>query len=194
MGFVLTNEYMPHYTYNDYVEWEGNWELINGFPYAMSPSPTWKHQRINVNIVSQLDRLLNKNKCNCSAILATDWIVEDDTVLQPDVSVTCKPVEGNFIINTPEIIFEILSPSNIKMDKGMKFEIYQLKGVLFYIIVDPALETFQIFQLIKGKYVKQESNKNIFEFKLNICSVKFDFSKIWPSKIGYKGISIKNRI
>lgn len=27
------------YTYNDFRLWEGNWELVNGYPYAMSPSP-----------------------------------------------------------------------------------------------------------------------------------------------------------
>ena len=31
------HEYLPHYTYEDYCMWEGNWELIDGIPYAMSP-------------------------------------------------------------------------------------------------------------------------------------------------------------
>lgn len=25
------------YTYEDYLLWKGNWELVNGFPYAMAP-------------------------------------------------------------------------------------------------------------------------------------------------------------
>ncbi|KHF29799.1 hypothetical protein LR68_01584 [Anoxybacillus sp. BCO1] len=32
------------YTYADYIQWEGQWELINGKAYNMSPSPTWEHQ------------------------------------------------------------------------------------------------------------------------------------------------------
>jgi len=27
---------LPHYTYSDYENWEGQWELIDGIPYAMS--------------------------------------------------------------------------------------------------------------------------------------------------------------
>ncbi|HZH65515.1 MAG TPA: hypothetical protein VEY10_11550 [Flavisolibacter sp.] len=37
---------LPYYTYEDYVQWEGKWELIDGIPHAMSPAPTPKHQII----------------------------------------------------------------------------------------------------------------------------------------------------
>jgi hypothetical protein len=33
---------LPYYTYEDYVQWEGKWELIDGIPYAMSPAHTPK--------------------------------------------------------------------------------------------------------------------------------------------------------
>jgi hypothetical protein len=36
-------QYLPEYTYDDYKKWEGNWELIEGIPYAMSPPPKRKH-------------------------------------------------------------------------------------------------------------------------------------------------------
>jgi len=32
-------EDLPHYTYDNYVQWEGRLELICGVPHAMSPSP-----------------------------------------------------------------------------------------------------------------------------------------------------------
>ena len=35
----LVQKILPHYTYEDYTIWEGRWELIDGFPIAMSPSP-----------------------------------------------------------------------------------------------------------------------------------------------------------
>ena len=37
---------LPHYTYSDYLNWEGQWELIEGIPYAMNPLPIPKHLRI----------------------------------------------------------------------------------------------------------------------------------------------------
>jgi hypothetical protein len=32
---------LPHYTYVEYEQWEGQWELIEGIPYAMSPLPSF---------------------------------------------------------------------------------------------------------------------------------------------------------
>ncbi len=32
---ALKAEYLPHYTYDDYIQWKGDWELIYGVPYAM---------------------------------------------------------------------------------------------------------------------------------------------------------------
>ncbi|MBI4377702.1 MAG: hypothetical protein HY578_01250 [Nitrospinae bacterium] len=50
-------DYIPRYTYNDYVKWEGRWELIEGMAYAMVPSPTIGHQLIGKNILIQLVEL-----------------------------------------------------------------------------------------------------------------------------------------
>ena len=36
---ALKVEDLPHYTYDDYVQWEGRWELIKGIPFAMVPAP-----------------------------------------------------------------------------------------------------------------------------------------------------------
>lgn len=41
---------LPHYTYEDYRQWERQWELIDGIPFAMSPAPTPRHQLIVGNI------------------------------------------------------------------------------------------------------------------------------------------------
>jgi len=35
----VAHKYLPNYTYEDYCQWEGQWELIEGIPYAMSPLP-----------------------------------------------------------------------------------------------------------------------------------------------------------
>ncbi len=46
--------YMPNYTYEDYKEWEGKWELISGVPFSMAPGPTKRHQMIIGYIFSEL--------------------------------------------------------------------------------------------------------------------------------------------
>src|SRR5664279_4275784 len=61
-------EDLPHYTYDDYVQWEGRWELIYGVAHAMSPSPGISHQSISQHIASQLDRALeNCRRNHCPA-------------------------------------------------------------------------------------------------------------------------------
>jgi len=34
------------YTWDDYISWDGRWEIINGKAYDMSPAPYPKHQRV----------------------------------------------------------------------------------------------------------------------------------------------------
>ncbi len=37
-------KYIPNYTLTDYRRWEGDWELWDGIPVSMSPSPFGTHQ------------------------------------------------------------------------------------------------------------------------------------------------------
>jgi hypothetical protein len=52
---------LPHYTYADYKHWEGNWELIEGIPYAISPAPLPKHQYIASNLTGELRNAVKKS-------------------------------------------------------------------------------------------------------------------------------------
>ena len=45
---------IEYYTYEDYKLWEGDWELIRGFPVAMAPSPVILHQYIASMFVYEL--------------------------------------------------------------------------------------------------------------------------------------------
>src|SRR5688500_2198297 len=135
--FVKKIAYIPQYTYADYIQWEGRWELINGIPYAMTPLPSLKHQNISGNIHHQLKNILS-GCLDCTPMLPVDWKVKEDMILQPDNSVICYPLpDENYIIKAPVLIFEILSPSTATKDKEIKYEIYQKQGVKYYIIVEP---------------------------------------------------------
>ena len=45
--------YVPHYTVSEYARWEGDWELIDGVPIAMSPSPFGPHERVGSELSRQ---------------------------------------------------------------------------------------------------------------------------------------------
>ena len=62
---------LPYYTFEDWINWEGKWELIEGIPYAMSPAPLPKHQFIALNLASEFRIALRKCK-DCKAYLPLD--------------------------------------------------------------------------------------------------------------------------
>lgn len=178
MGLKLEN--LPKHTYADYLQWEGKWELIYGVPYAMSPSPARTHQNINVNLVYYLNHLAGLC-AGCEAIMSFDWKISEETVLQPDASVTCGKHNENYLEDAPEIIFEILSPSSLFKDKHTKYDIYEQEGVKYYILINPKNKSAIINVLKEGKYIPEIEilEKGIYNFTLSKCTFDFDFSKIW---------------
>jgi len=175
-------EHLPHYTYEDYKNWEGQWEIIHGIPYAMSPMPMIRHQHVSSRIAWQLEELFKDCK-HCKALLPVDWKIGPDTIVQPDNSVIChEPEHEAYITKAPKIIFEILSPSTAKKDMGIKFELYEQEGVSYYIIVDADDNIAKVYELKEGRYIKlcDASNEKVI-FNVQECdkSVEFDFGKIW---------------
>lgn len=95
----LKVQFRPNYTYEDYRQWEGSWELIDGIPYAMSPSPTYNHQIVSESIAVMLREKLKDCK-KCKSVMALDLRIKnegDNNALCPDNSVICKDVIGDFI-------------------------------------------------------------------------------------------------
>ena len=170
--------YIESYTKYDYDKWEGEWELIYGYPYAMAPSPMFNHQYVNMKISRQLDESLDE--CNsCYALFETDIEFSDDTILKPDSMVICYEPQ-NRLNKAPEIIFEIISKSTIKRDERLKFEIYQNEGVKYYILVYPDVRKAKVYKLKDGKYIKvSDFSSEKYEFVLDKCKIEFDFNFIW---------------
>jgi Uma2 family endonuclease len=112
------HKYLPHYTLEDYKKWEDDWELIEGIPYALA-SPSFKYQRIVGKNFRYLDEYLEENCPDCLVGLDTDYIVSEDTVLRPDVFITCEPVEDR-LLKSPAVVFEVVSPSTREKTKNLK--------------------------------------------------------------------------
>lgn len=180
MGFALKSEHLPEYTYEDYLKWEGNWELINGVPYAMSPGPSIEHQRISTRIAVTLNEVL-EGCAKCEALIPVDWKINEHTVVQPDVSVICQESgNSNYLDFAPTVVFEILSGSTAKKDRGLKYQLYEQEGVKYYVIISPHDKVAEVYELIGKKYeLKLKSGSGEFQFNLGECVADVDFSKIW---------------
>ncbi len=177
---AIKKEYLPNYTYEDYKNWEGNWELIYGVPYAMSPAPMIKHQAISNRIARYLEESLQDCEA-CQALLPVDWKIDDSTVVQPDNLIICHtPTNEAYIKKAPKVIFEILSKSTAVVDKNLKYELYEKEGVSYYIIVDPNESIAKVYELKDGRYIKLcDAYEDSVDFDLNECAFTFDFAKIW---------------
>lgn len=170
--------YTEHYSLKDYEMWKGDWELIHGEPYSMSPSPSISHQRLEKKILLQLDREL-KECSQCEALSEVDWTVSNETVVRPDVLIACN-IQGEKLTKTPEMIVEIISPSTARRDELLKFELYENEGVGIYVLVYPDEKKAKAYRLVNGHYLKiGDFSQNTLEFRIGSCSVSLNFSVIW---------------
>lgn len=179
MGIALPAD-LPHYSYDDYVRWEGRWELIGGIPYAMSPSPTFAHQRVSTRIAVALEEAL-EGCPRCQAVQDFDWKLNEHTVVCPDNLVIChEPENQNYLTRAPVLIFEILSPSTASRDEGLKLRLYEAEGVRWYVIANPEERVAKIYRLHEGRYVKEaDVSRESFDFDLDHCRVGIDFARLW---------------
>ncbi len=170
--------YREYYTKDDYVHWEGDWELVDGIAYAMSPSPMVTHQFINMKIARQLDEKLDNCKF-CHALFETDIEFNDDTIIRPDTIVICyEPQER--LNRTPDIVFEVTSKSTVKKDEILKFDLYEKEGVKYYALVYSDGKKVKLYKLENYKYVKiGDFHDETYLFELDKCSIVFDFGFIW---------------
>jgi Uma2 family endonuclease len=170
---------IEYYSYDDYKHWEGNWELIDGIAYAMSPAPMVNHQRLATSIISAFYNQLNDCK-ECEVLGEVDYKVSDDTVLRPDIVLTCGETNKNYLTKAPKIVVEIISPSTAPRDEKYKFAIYEREKVIYYILVYPDDLKAKIYKLKGSTYDKEGDFLNeVYEFEDIQCSIKLDFDKVF---------------
>ncbi|MFP4035590.1 MAG: Uma2 family endonuclease, partial [Desulfovermiculus sp.] len=100
------HEQLEEYTATDYEQWQGDWELIQGRPVAMTPSPGFLHQRVCLQIARRLDEQLEECP-QCTVVFETDWHVATDTVVRPDIMVLCDQVQEK-VSQRPDLIVEVV--------------------------------------------------------------------------------------
>lgn len=169
---------LPNYTYDDYRQWKGRWEIIDGIPFAMSPMPSPKHQRIASSLSRLFENTLAENKnCSCSVYQPIDVKIEETTVVNPDLLIVCQPINKQFLDFPPNLVVEILSPSTRLKDRNSKYTLYERFGIRYYLIIDPDKETIEVYRLNSaGVYELVDTA----EFQLtDDCNISPDLSKIW---------------
>jgi Uma2 family endonuclease len=169
----------PRYSINDYRHWQGDWELINGYPYAMSPSPYSQHQLMasSFEFTFQMSLREKKSHCKCQIFHELDWIINEENIVRPDVAIVCVPVEKKgFITHPPVLIVEVFSDASRMKDRNLKFRLYESAGVKYYLMGDPDTGEIEVFELIDNQY-KEVHNPEIFYLHKG-CELNIDLGDI----------------
>jgi len=156
-------DYNGTWTYKDYKDWElkpgERYEIIDGVAYAMS-APNTEHQRISMFLSGKFFVYLEGKTCQPFAApydvrLFYKEDESDNTVVQPDLIVVCdqKKLGKEGCRGAPDLVIEILSPSNTAIEMNRKLNIYRKAGVPEVWIIDPEEKQDDVYHLVDNRYV-----------------------------------------
>ena len=123
-------------------------ELIGGNVVAMSPRPSFNHNRVASNIFRIFDNHLYGKKCTPIAD-GMDLFLDGDNQFVPDFMVVCDPdkIKPDGIHGAPDLVVEVLSPSTARNDKTRKKDLYARCGVREYWLVGPEDKSIEVYHL-----------------------------------------------
>lgn len=152
------------YSYSNYLNWlfPERVELIKGKIFKMSPAPSRVHQEVAGSIFLNLGIFLKDKPCKVySAPFDVRFPKESKadkdvyTVLQPDICVICdkSKLDARGCIGAPDLVVEVLSPGNTKMELLNKYRVYEEFGVKEYWVVSQSDQNILIYTLNEmGKF------------------------------------------
>lgn len=148
------------FTWQNYQSWNDDerWELIDGEPYAMTPAPMPRHQRVLARLGQAFERFFDGRLC-VPFPAPIDVHLSDLDVVQPDISVVCNKdqIRRTHIEGAPALIVEVLSPSTEAYDRVRKMKLYAEKGVREVWLVTPYPWLVEVYVLAGGKYVLESA-------------------------------------
>jgi Uma2 family endonuclease len=156
----------------------------------MSPAPSRIHQEIVIELAYQLKNYIKLNNGPCKVYTAPfDVVLKNDdedaghskNIVQPDISVICdkNKLTDKGCTGSPDMIVEIISPSNSRDDYIKKLNLYEQFKVREYWIVNPINKSILVYTLSENGY----EMPNIYTFsnkvKVNIWdNLEIDFTTL----------------
>ena len=133
-------------------------EIIDGRHYV-TPAPSPYHQAVGLRLAYELMRLVEKTGRGRVFISPIDVHLAPGTVVQPDLVVlrprTRSIVGDTKLTGVPDLLIEVLSPSNRRYDCQVKRERYERAGVREFWIVDPEARSIEQLVLRGGAYASR---------------------------------------
>ena len=183
---MLTVEKKKKYTADDYMMLEEGapFQLIN-YDLVMSPSPIPVHQVVSMRLIQAISNFLDSKNDNGFLVSAPmDVKFDEGNVLQPDILYITEErkteIIKDFITGAPDLVIEILSPSNAYYDLRQKKDIYEKYSVKEYIVIDPVQENADLYALKEGAYyLHQKATKDEQLNSVLLQGLKIDLSTLF---------------
>lgn len=152
---ILTIDKTKKWNEDDYEQLDEDvkCEIIDA-ELIMTPAPLTNHQRISREIFL---KILNSSKGEGELFYAPiDVYFNNHNIFQPDLVYVKQEnlaiIQEKGIIGAPDLIIEIISPSNSYIDRYVKKAKYEQFEVQEYWIADPGNKTLEIYNLIENQY------------------------------------------
>ena len=155
-------------------------EIVQG-EHFVNPAPNLYHQEISRHIQFQLYTEIELAGLGKVIDAPVDLQLSNHDIVQPDLVIVLRErvhiLTPTKIEGVPDLVIEILSPSNPDHDLRTKRKLYQTHGIPEYWIVSP--EEHQVLQLIldEGKYVESIQSSSITMRAAPQASV--DLTRVW---------------
>ena len=144
-------------------------QVINN-QFYMSPSPTFDHFSIAREIFRQLDSFVIENNLGEAIYAPVDVYLGNKNAVQPDVFFLSHAnrdfIKKDGVYGAPDLIVEVLSPSNRNADLIKKKVVYEEFGVKEYFIINPDDKSVLCYYLKDGKYAEPKKQKAKFISKI----------------------------
>jgi len=171
---------LPHSPYRE--------EVLQG-RLVVSPSPSTLHQDTVGALVELLRAHARKAKLGRVLPGPTDVVLSETDVAVPDlvfVAVARRDlVQPRGIFGPPDLVLEVLSPSDPRRDTDTKRRMYARYGVTHYWIVDPEQRRLWLFRLAEpGKYecVGEYAGDETFRAE-PFPELDIPLTQVWPPEL-----------
>ena len=121
------------------------WELIDGVFYQMAAAPSIKHQDVSRNLIVRIEPHISRRRLGVLYHAPAAVLLPGETAVEPDLFYVRRERSRIFTDRAcegpPDLVVEIVSPSNRRHDLERKRELYARHGVPEYWLLEPDDET-----------------------------------------------------
>jgi Uma2 family endonuclease len=174
-------------TYEEWLEMpvtqDGREEVVNGEIRIMPPNKT-PHPYVVDDLAAAFRSQLDRRRARC--IGSTFGLVirkEPLTCRSPDIAIFERSTmveQDGYIHSAPQLVIEVLSPSETRKEIGEKLLDYERIGVEEVWLVSPEARTVEVLQLQNGRLERQAVRAEGILKPKHFPEVQIDIAEIWP--------------